>query len=154
THAHIFLVFFRSHARRELLRAHRWRFTLVPAVLFASLLASQTLRITGLVLSFYWDIYHSSLQTFGLGRIYDQRAGNDVGAGRSWDIALNHFLYIGPALCGANFIYLLSGVQPFENLDWLAVARLPARLAPYAGMTRIVVLTAAALFVVAYGFAH
>ena len=32
------------------------------------------------VLTVWWDVYHSSLQTFGLGRIYDRRAGNDVDA--------------------------------------------------------------------------
>src|SRR6185437_487795 len=70
TQAHIFLVFFRSHARRDLFRAHRWRFTAVPALVVALFWVSKTLFLLGLVLRFYWDIYHASLQTFGLGRIY------------------------------------------------------------------------------------
>jgi hypothetical protein len=34
-----------------------------------------------MVLVVWWDVVHSSLQTFGLGRIYDARRGNPPALG-------------------------------------------------------------------------
>ena len=37
----------------------------------------------------FWDVYHSAMQTFGLGRIYDARTGNNPNKGRRLDAAFN-----------------------------------------------------------------
>ena len=55
------------------------------------------------VLAVWWDVYHSSLQTFGFGRIYDAKVKNNPTTGRRLDYWMNLFLYLGPVLAGAHF---------------------------------------------------
>ena len=104
TQAHLFAVIFRSHANQSIFRQFPMRFTVVPIVLFIGFVSSLWLLVAGVVLSVWWDVYHSSLQTFGLGRIYDAKNGSDPNAGRTLDIWMNHVLYIGPILGGAALI--------------------------------------------------
>jgi len=99
--AHLVLVLARSHLNQAVFKRHPYRFTLAPLLLFVAIMASTKLLVAVAVLSIWWDVYHSSLQTFGLGRIYDQRRGNDAELGRRWDYALNLLLYVGPILAGA-----------------------------------------------------
>jgi len=70
THAHLVIVFFRSHLNRSIFRLHPHRFITVPIVLFLASVGSQWVFVVTSVLTVWWDVYHSSLQTFGLGRIY------------------------------------------------------------------------------------
>ncbi|MBL4849297.1 MAG: hypothetical protein JKY65_27540 [Planctomycetes bacterium] len=102
--AHLVLVLARSHLNASVFRRHPYRFTVVPIALFLAIALSKPLLVAVAVLSIWWDVYHSSLQTFGLGRIYDQRRGNDVEVGRRWDFALNLLLYTGPILGGASLL--------------------------------------------------
>ena len=102
--AHLVLVFARSHLNQDVFQRHRVRFVAVPLLLFACVYASKAIMIAVAVLSIWWDVYHSSLQTFGLGRIYDQRRGNDAELGRRWDMALNLLLYMGPIFAGAALL--------------------------------------------------
>jgi hypothetical protein len=69
------------------------------------------------VLTVWWDVYHSSLQTFGLGRIYDQRAGNDVHLARRADYLFNLVLYAGPVLAGVNLWAHLKSFKKFDAVD-------------------------------------
>ena len=80
--AHLVLVFLRSHLNPKINRLHPIRFFLVPLALLVACLASPALLVCVLVLAIWWDVYHSALQTFGLGRIYDARRGNDPELGR------------------------------------------------------------------------
>jgi len=114
--AHLVIVFFRSHANPEIFRQYPFRFKWVPVLLFAALLSSLWVRAAVTVLATWWDVYHSSLQTFGIGRIYDAKEGNDPEAGRSLDLGLNLFLYIGPILGGASFLYHLGSFHEFTGL--------------------------------------
>ena len=102
TMSHLVIVFFRSHANREIFRRHPKRFLWAPALLFGAMALSSWMLVAVFVLSVWWDVYHSSLQTFGFARIYDAKLGNDVNAGRQWDRWLNLFLYLGPVLAGAS----------------------------------------------------
>lgn len=79
--SHLFIVFIRSHLNPVILKLYKWRFTLVPIALFASISYSVWLLAIVAVIGIWWDIYHSSLQTFGIGRIYDMKKGNDALAG-------------------------------------------------------------------------
>ena len=87
--AHLIIVIFRSHANPQIFRLYPYRFTLVPLVLFVSLLVSPWLVVACAVLAVFWDVYHSGMQTFGLARIYDARAGNPPLVGRRLDWILN-----------------------------------------------------------------
>lgn len=114
--AHLVIVFFRSHGNPEIYRLHPFRFKWVPVLLFLALLSSLWVRAAVTVLATWWDVYHSSLQTFGIGRIYDAKEGSDPEAGRRLDWWLNLFLYIGPILGGASFLYHLSSFHEFTGL--------------------------------------
>jgi hypothetical protein len=101
---HLVLVYFRSHGNPQIFRNHPWRFTIIPAALMIGMASSpHLLGIIGVV-AVWWDVYHSSLQTFGFGRIYDAKVKNNPSAGRLLDIWMNLFLYTGPVLAGAHFV--------------------------------------------------
>ena len=71
--SHLFIVFFRSHVNRSIFKLYPFRFTLVPVALLAGMVVSEWITAFAYVLAIWWDVYHSSLQTFGLGRIYDAK---------------------------------------------------------------------------------
>jgi hypothetical protein len=115
-HAHLIIVVFRSHANSQIRRLHPERFLLVPFVLLAACLLSDWVLVTCSVLATFWDVYHSGLQTFGLGRIYEMRAGNAPMRGRTLDLALNHLLYAGPILGGATMLDHFEDFTEFESV--------------------------------------
>jgi hypothetical protein len=57
------------------------------------------------------------MQTFGLARLYARRAGNDVTAGRTMDLMLNHVLYAGPILAGAGLLIHLRSMGAAATLS-------------------------------------
>lgn len=114
--AHLVIVFFRSHANPEIYGLHPLRFKWVPVLLFVVLVGSVWMRAAAIVLATWWDVYHSSLQTFGIGRIYDAKEGNDPEIGRRLDWWLNLFLYIGPILGGVSLLYHLGTLHEFYGL--------------------------------------
>lgn len=102
--SHLFLVFFRSHLNQGIFRLYPGRFVLVPVLLFGAIYWSEVALVFVGVLGVWWDVYHSSMQTFGLGRIYDMKRGNDLRVGRRLDQILNLVMYAGPILGGASLI--------------------------------------------------
>ncbi|MCP4502200.1 MAG: hypothetical protein GY822_19760 [Deltaproteobacteria bacterium] len=104
TMAHVFSVVFRSHLNRDVFRRFKARFVVVPLTLLAAFTASQTLFIFGMIFAVWFDNYHSSMQTFGYGRIYDMRAGNPALVGRRMDMTMALLAYLGPILAGATFV--------------------------------------------------
>src|SRR5690349_5791568 len=77
TYAHLIAVAPRAYLNRDVFGRFPRRFVLVPLLLVAGLALSQTLLVIAIVLTVFWDVHHSAMQTFGLGRIYDLKAGND-----------------------------------------------------------------------------
>ncbi len=142
--AHLVIVFFRSHANAEVRALHPVRFWVVPPVLLFLFCSSEPARMGGAALAGWWDVYHSSLQTFGIGRIFDRKAGNDPEAGRSLDYVLNLFLYVGPIVCGATFFTLLSELHRLEAGAWADA------LAFHQPRIRLYVIGAGLLFLVLY----
>jgi len=126
--AHLVLVFLRSHGNRAVFARHPLRFTAAPIALFCALLSSIWLSVFVSVLAIWWDVYHSSLQTFGIGRIYDARAGNDPRAGRRLDVALNLLLYVGPILGGATLVNHLRFFENFERVGDTFFTAIPAHV--------------------------
>ena len=116
--AHLSLVFFRSHLNAKIFWTHPVRFSVVPAALLISMAVSVwALAIVGAI-AIWWDVYHSSMQTFGFGRIYDSKQSNDPLAGRKLDIWVNLFLYMGPVLAGAQFArHIGFTLTPFNFLN-------------------------------------
>ena len=138
--AHLFLVFFRSHGNPEIRRLHPFRFLVVPPVLFILFAVWPLARAAGAVLAIWWDVYHSSLQTFGIGRIFDMKSGNDPDEGRTMDLLLNLFLYIGPVLGGTLLVYHASSFYELSDLGHLFFGTLPPQLLALQGRIRLILL--------------
>ncbi len=124
--AHLVLVFLRSHANRDIYKQFPLRFTAVPAVLMTAVALSRSVAVLVVVIGFFWDIYHTAQQTFGLARIYDRMAGNGAEVHRSADRWLNHLIYVGPIIAGLAFV---SNLKPFNSLGdigWTVFTFVPA----------------------------
>ena len=125
-HAHIFAVFFRSHANGDIFETHRIRFVLVPMLLFGAMILSSWVLVACSVLATFWDVYHSGLQTFGFGRLYDRKQGNSAEAGRTLDLWLNSLFYAGPILGGATMLDHFEDFEEFESVGATFFTQVPA----------------------------
>ena len=152
--AHLGLVFVRSHGNPAIFRRFPLRFTAAPIVLYAAIVVSEWALVVVSVLATWWDVYHSSLQTFGLGRIYDLRAGNDVQVGRRLDVALNLLLYAGPILAGATLMDHVEDFAEFEAVGAASLAALPAAIEGRARLLTIGVMAVGVPFLAYYLVAH
>ncbi len=153
--AHLVIVFFRSHANPEIYARHPFRFKWVPVLLFVALIGSVWLRVAATVLATWWDVYHSSLQTFGIGRIYDAKEGNDPEIGRRLDWWLNLFLYVGPILGGASLLYHLGSFHEFYGLSGsVFFTALPDAILARKREILFCVLAASVPFLGWYGFSY
>ena len=148
--AHLSLVFFRSHGNPVIRARHPIRFWAVPPALFVLFAAWPLARAAGAVLAIWWDVYHSSLQTFGIGRIFDAKAGNDPERGRTMDLLLNLFLYAGPVLGGALFAHHASSFYELSDMGLLSFHAWPARLLAEQARLRLILLGIGAPFLAAY----
>jgi len=124
--SHLFIVFFRSHLNQKIFQSYPYRFTVVPVVLLVGMYFSDWIAISAYVLAIWWDVYHSSLQTFGLGRIYDVKNGNDPNVGRRLDILLNLLIYAGPILAGAALMEHIEEFGEFSRIGSAFFTSVPA----------------------------
>ena len=119
TYAHLCAVVFRSHVNRDIYARFKYRFTVVPLVLFVALWFSDWLMVTGLVVVVFWDVYHTAMQNFGFCRIYDSRQGSFSEKGRKLDIMVNQLLYVGPIVGGLSFAPTLKAFDSYADVGWL-----------------------------------
>ena len=153
-HAHLFAVFFRSHGNRAIRRLHPYRFLLVPIVLYLAMLSSPWVLISVSVLSTFWDVYHSALQTFGFARIYERRAGNDALVGRRLDWHLNQLLYIGPIMAGATMMDHVEDFLEYDQLGATFFTSIPGFMSVNQGYFTWAILIAGGAFLVYYVWAQ
>lgn len=119
TYAHLFTVVFRSHLNRHVFAQYRVRFIAVPIALFGALMISPSVLAVALALTWFWDIYHSSMQIFGFSRIYDSKMGNAWDKGRRLDIWMAHFIYIAPIFVGLSLRPTLEmPLGELRSLGW------------------------------------
>lgn len=152
--AHLVLVFFRSHANRAVLREHPYRFTLIPGVLLVGMMISPLVAIVCSVLATFWDVYHSGAQTFGFGRIYDAKCGNDPHQGRRLDFALNQLLYAGPIVAGATMMDHFEDFREFEAVDILFFSQVPVFVQGNQAIFARAIVAFGTLFVLYYLWAN
>jgi len=153
-HAHLVIVFARSHGNNAIFQTHPFRFALAPILLLYGMLSSDWIFAIVSVLATFWDVYHSGLQTFGFARIYDARAGNPPDQGRRLDLWLNQLLYAGPILAGAT---MLDHFGDFET-DFGAIdsptaemfTRIPAWMEGHQGYFTWTILIGGTLFLIYY----
>lgn len=153
-HAHLVIVFFRSHGNRVVLRQHPYRFTLVPGLLLLGMVLSPWVAVCASVLATFWDVYHSGAQTFGFGRIYDAKCGNDPNEGRRLDFALNQLLYAGPIVAGATMMDHFEDFMEFESVRAVFFTRIPAFMEGNQAIFARAIIVAGSLFVAYYVWAQ
>ncbi len=149
-HAHLFAVFFRSHANPRIFWTHPYRFTLVPALMLLAIITSDWVLASASVLATWWDVYHSGQQTFGLGRIYDSKFGNDMSQGRSVDQLLNLVMYSGPILAGATLMAHVEDFKDFERVNATFFTAIPAQVEGVAGTISRVIIALSLLSIAVY----
>jgi len=152
--AHLILVFFRSHLNGSIFRQHRVRFMAAPILLFAALYTSTWLLLLVGVLATWWDVYHSSMQTFGIGRLYDIRAGNDPDVGRRLDFVWSLLLYAGPILAGASLVIHLDDFYTFERVGSALFVSVPGIAMGYARYLTYGVLAFGTVFTAYFVFSY
>jgi hypothetical protein len=101
---------------------------------------SKWVAVSVAVLATWWDVYHSALQTFGIGRIYDMRAGNAPLVGRRLDYFVNILLYAGPILAGATLMLHIEDFEEFEKVGSLFFTAIPAYTMERQGILRWTIL--------------
>ena len=146
TSSHLVAVFFRSHLNRQIFAMHRFRFVAVPILLLVAIAADSRVRMFCFVLAGLWDVYHSSMQNFGLSRIYDAKRGNDAKAGRSLDMWLNHLLYIGPIIGGLSLMATLTDFRMFLDVGWAGPVRLAAWMETNQPILRSIIVGSGVVF--------
>ncbi len=149
-HAHLVAVLFRSHINRRIFKLYPVRFVVVPLVVLGALLMSFEALVCATVIVVFWDVYHSALQTFGLARIYEQRAGNAPAAGRRLDWGLNCLLYAGPIIAGATMLSHFEQLRHFEAIGLTFFVSVPAFMASYHRYFAWAVIVGGALYVMVY----
>lgn len=152
--AHLFIVFFRSNGNKKIYELYPLRFTVVPLVLFLAMCVSKWVAISAAVLATWWDVYHSSLQTFGLGRIYDARVGNDATVGRRLDYLLNILIYAGPILAGAVLMGHTKDFQDYEAVNAMLFAHMGDYIDSKQRYLQFAVLSVGIPFIVYYLFSY
>ena len=123
--AHLVIVLFRSHGNPTIRQQYPIRFIVVPVVLWAAMMGSLWVFVSVLTLFTFWDVYHSGLQTFGFGRIYDRKAGNDPSVGRRLDWWLATLLYAGPILAGATMYSHFRSFNNFADVESALFTAIP-----------------------------
>jgi hypothetical protein len=120
THTHVMLVFVRSHLNKKVFRRFPLRFTVVPVVMLVAFTVSPFLAGVLSFLALYWDEWHSLMQTFGFGRIYDVGLGNDPRAGRKLDMGMCFVLGLLPHMLLLTYLpekVRSQGLQNFLDLS-------------------------------------
>ncbi|MEM6789055.1 MAG: hypothetical protein AAF715_16155 [Myxococcota bacterium] len=148
--AHLVIVFFRSHGNGSVLRTHPYRFTVVPAFVLIGCLLWPLFAVTASVLATFWDVYHSGAQTFGFGRIYDAKAGNDPQRGRRLDFVANQLLYAGPIVAGAVMLDHFEDIYEYHDIGVFLFSSIPPAMATHHGVIARTVLGVGALFFAGY----
>ena len=142
TFAHLVAVVPRAYLNKDVFSANRGRLVVVPLLLVAALLVSPVLLVCAAVLAVLWDVHHSAMQTFGIGRIYDMKAGNGPHVLRSTDLRLNWALYVGPIAAGASLVAHAESFSDFSRLDWTLLASGPGIVASHVEPIRYAAIAA------------
>ncbi|MRG97907.1 hypothetical protein [Polyangium spumosum] len=152
--AHLVAVFVRSHLNPDVFPRHRFRFLVVPIAAFAAMMTSMWAVVITTVLVTFWDVYHSALQTFGLGRIYERNQGNDPTALRGLDLGLNLLLYAGPIVSGATMLTHFQRFELFEDVGALFLTEIPVVMATHQRSVALAVILGGGLFLAYYVLAY
>ncbi|MBI4821414.1 MAG: hypothetical protein HY791_34460 [Deltaproteobacteria bacterium] len=122
---HLLAVLFRTHLNSTMRRQYPIRLLVVPPLVFLLMQLSARFLILLAIFLVWLDVWHSSMQTFGLGRLYDMRRGNEARIGRNLDLGLALFVYAGPIVGGASLATHLEKFSWFGRIGIEPLAALP-----------------------------
>jgi len=142
TFAHLVAVVPRAYLNRQVFDDNRTRLVAVPILLVLALLVSPMLLVCAAVLTVFWDVHHSAMQTFGIGRIYDMKSGTGPNVLRTTDLRLNWALYVGPIAAGFSLLAHFQSFDDFSRLDWQALATMPGVIESKAAAIRYAAIAA------------
>lgn len=151
--AHIFAVFFRSHMNPDIFKLHPLRFVAVPLALLLLFWLWDAAWVVGGFVIIWADNYHSSMQTFGLGRLYDMRAGNPPQLGRRLDMGLALVIFIGPILSGLTLLDSLDRLEDFASIGLVELARFPGWAQQHQLWFSLPIIAASLLYIAYYCYA-
>jgi hypothetical protein len=153
--AHFLLTFVRSHANPAIVKKYPYRFWLAPLLLMLGMMTSLWFLTAIAVITIFWDMWHSSQQTFGFGRIYDSKAGNPPELGRKLDMIMNFFIWSGPLLGGATLISITSALQQDLNTNAdIIFTSIPAQAGSYHELITYIILSTSIPFSIYYLYTY
>jgi hypothetical protein len=150
TFAHLLPVFVRSHLNPAIRRAFPWRTLLVPPVLVVALTVWPAFLLVAGVVAGFWDVYHTAQQNFGLGRIFDARAGLAANRTRRADRIISHALYLGPIMAGPSMLDHLAEFDSLEAVGWTIFLKVPKTADAWGWGLRSAIVVVVAMVVVWY----
>lgn len=153
-HAHLVAVFVRSHLNPQIFPKHKFRFIALPVLLIIAMMTSMWAVVFATVFVTFWDVWHSALQTFGLGRMYDRNQGNDPLVGRRLDLLLSLLLYIGPIVSGATMYAHFQKFELFADIDLLLFTQVPVAMTDHQGLIARATLLGGGFFLLLYVLAY
>lgn len=104
THFHVMMVFVRSHGNKKIFKRYPFRFIAAPLILLLFFWISPVFAGLMVIVTLYWDEWHTQMQTFGFARIFDARIGNDPNVGRKLDMMMVFVLGLFPHMVLLTYI--------------------------------------------------
>ena len=115
---------------------------------------SQWFLVSLIIINIWWDVYHSSLQTFGFARIYDALAGNMGKSSRNWDYGMNLVIYMGPLLSGALFMDHVGELHQFSSVGSALLTSIPFYISTKTRLISLIVSGFSIVFMLMYVMAY
>lgn len=110
---------YRGYLNPVILNKYWFRLFIVPIILFFVISLSWEILLFFIVIEIFYDIWHSSLQTWGIGYHYDYINNNGNLKIRSLDRILNLYIYAGSIIAGFNFLTIIGMSSVFELTNYL-----------------------------------
>jgi len=139
--------FLRAYLNPLIFKRFWFRLTVIPILFFCSLYISVWIVIFAIALEVFWDIYHSTMQTFGISKFYDLKHGNDTRIGRRQDVMLNYVIYAAPIFWSFGLVEHAETFNFFEVTSTSELMQIPDLLDEYAIYISAIVITIS-LFVI------
>ncbi|MBH47554.1 MAG: hypothetical protein CME71_05240 [Halobacteriovorax sp.] len=117
--SHLLLVFWRSHGNQQIFTKFKKRMLLSPLLIVALVILPSHLLFYFACLVALWDLWHISMQNFGLARIYEVKTSKDTQKNRLSDQLIHLSIFLIPAFVLTRFTISLDLDQLFaSNAPW------------------------------------
>lgn len=116
--SHLLLVFWRSHGNRNIYTKFKRRMLLSPLLIVLLIMIPSPFLFYVACFVALWDLWHVSMQNFGLARIYEMLSSKNPLRHRLSDQIIHLGIFLVPALFMTRFAYgfFLNGRMKMERL--------------------------------------